>query len=103
DGKYILAPISLVQQLFLQSGNYSSLELSLSARSNPDEVKAQIQNLLGPAYIVSTRYEQNRTLYMVMKTEKWAVYVILVLVLLIASFNMIGALSLLVLEKQKDI
>jgi len=52
---------------------------------------------------VQTRFEQNKSLYMIMRSEKWAVYAILVLVLMIAAFNMVGALSLLVLEKQKDI
>jgi len=103
DSRFILAPIALVQGLFLQPGQYSSVELSLAQGADADMIKEQLQQLLGKEYEVNTRYEQNRTLYMVMKTEKWAVYVILVLVLLIASFNMIGALTLLVLEKQKDI
>lgn len=103
DSRFILAPITLVQELFLQPGQYSSVELSLGQGADADMIKEQLQQLLGKEYEVNTRYEQNRTLYMVMKTEKWAVYVILVLVLLIASFNMIGALTLLVLEKQKDI
>ena len=103
DSRFILAPITLVQELFLQPGQYSSVELSLGQDADADMIKEQLQQILGKEYEVNTRYEQNRTLYMVMKTEKWAVYVILVLVLLIASFNMIGALTLLVLEKQKDI
>src|SRR5690606_35406245 len=59
--------------------------------------------MLGPSYKVETRYEQNSSLYRIMSSEKWAIYAILVLVLLIASFNLVGALSMLVLEKQKDI
>jgi lipoprotein-releasing system permease protein len=59
--------------------------------------------MFGAGYNVETRYEQNKTLYTVMTGEKWAIYVILVFVLLIASFNMVGALSMLVLEKQRDI
>ena len=66
-------------------------------------LKKTLQQILGDSYIVATRFEQNKTLYMVMKTEKWAVYAILLLVLIIASFNMVGALTLLVLEKKKDI
>jgi lipoprotein-releasing system permease protein len=52
---------------------------------------------------VLTRYEQNRSLYAVMRTEKWVIYAILSLILVVAAFNMIGALTMLVLEKQKDI
>ncbi|HRO42549.1 MAG TPA: FtsX-like permease family protein [Flavipsychrobacter sp.] len=103
DSKYILAPIKQVQELFLQPGKYSSIEIAVTNGTNHEKVKQQLQQLLGKNYVVATRYEQNKTLYMVMKTEKWAVYGILVLVLLIASFNMVGALTLLVLEKQKDI
>jgi lipoprotein-releasing system permease protein len=103
DSKYILAPISLAQELFLQPGQYSSVELALDGNADPDEVKNQLRELLGSGFNVATRYEQNKTLYMVMKTEKWVVYAILVLVLLIASFNMVGALTMLVIEKQKDI
>ena len=102
DNTYILAPLPLVQALFHQKGSYSSLEI----KTNPDNaqnVKRRLQATLGPAYKVETRYEQNKTLYVVMGAEKWAIYAILVLVLLIASFNMVGALSMLVLEKQKDI
>ena len=68
-----------------------------------EKIKKSLQQIFGKDYLVATRYEQNKTLYMVMKTEKWAVYAILLLVLIIASFNMVGALTLLVLEKRKDI
>lgn len=103
DSKIALAPLALAQYLFHEPGNYSSIEMALSGTKTADEIKASLQQLLGKNYTITTRYEQNKTLYMVMKTEKWAVYAILVLVLLIASFNMVGALSLLVMEKQKDI
>ncbi|MBS1775198.1 MAG: ABC transporter permease [Bacteroidetes bacterium] len=103
DGKYILAPLADVQQLFGQKGNYSSLEISVAQGANVRSIKNKIAGLLGSRFSIATRYEQNKTLYMVMNAEKWAVYGILVLVLLIASFNVVGALSLLVLEKQKDI
>lgn len=103
DGKYVIADISLVEQLLKEEGNYSSIELSVNSSFGAENVKEQLQAILGSDFKVETRYEQNRTLYLVMKAEKWAVYGILVLVLVIAAFNMVGALSLLVLEKQKDI
>jgi len=102
DGKYILLPLPLAQTLLRQEGKCSSIEIS----TDPDaaaQVKARLQQLFGSAYNVETRYEQNKTMYMVIGGEKWAIYAILVMVLLIASFNMVGALSMLVLEKQKDI
>jgi len=102
DSKYILAPLPLVQDLFHEHDRYSSIEISADPNVAPT-IKKQLQQLLGNSFRVETRYEQNRTMYMVMGAEKWAVYAILLLVLLIASFNMVGALSMLVLEKQKDI
>jgi len=103
DRKYILAPLPLVQELFLQPGKYSSVEIGLSAGTDTEPIKRQISHMLGKDFKVASRYEQNQTMYLVMQTEKWAVYAILLLVLLIASFNMVGALTLLVLEKNKDI
>lgn len=103
DSRYVLAPFSVAQLLFLQEGQYSSLEISLRNEADADKIKKVINKILGDNYRVATRFEQNKTLYMVMKTEKWAVYAILLLVLIIASFNMVGALTLLVLEKRKDI
>lgn len=102
DSKYILASLPYVQQLLQADGKYSSIELSLARNTDAPAIKKQIEQLLGSKYKVETRFEQNKTLYMVMHSEKWAVYAILLLVLLIASFNMVGALSLLVMEKQKD-
>lgn len=103
DNKYVLAPLPLVQGLLQEEGHFSSIELKLADGANATDMQDELRTLLGTAYRIETRFEQNRTLYMVMRTEKWAVYAILLLVLLIASFNMVGALSLLVLEKQKDI
>ncbi len=103
DGKYILAPLEETQTLFGAAGKWSSIELKLRNGANADDVKNALQQRLRNGFLVATRYEQNRTLYMVMQTEKWVAYALLLLVLLIASFNMVGALSLLVLEKKKDI
>jgi len=102
DDKYILAPLSLVQVLLHQEGKYSSVEISI-APGTEEKVVAALQKLFGDGYRVETRYEQNKTMFSVLSGEKWAIYAILTMVLLIASFNMVGALSMLVLEKQKDI
>ena len=102
DGKYLLAPLPLVQQLFHAEGRCTSVELSVMP-GKAEEVKDALKKTLGPAFRVETRYEQNKSMFLVLKLEKWAIYVILSLVMLIASFNMIGALSVLVMEKQKDV
>ncbi len=102
DDKYILAPIALTQELFGEEGNISAIEMKLKPGTDADQLKRQLQQLTGKDLVVETRFEQNHTLYQVLRTEKWATYAILLFVLLIASVNMIGALSLLVLEKEKD-
>lgn len=102
DSKYILAALPVVQQLFNAENKYSSIELKLDKNADAEDVKQTLQAKLGNAYRVETQFEQNKTMYLVMRSEKWAIYGILLLVLLIASFNMVGALSLLVMEKQKD-
>ncbi len=102
DDKFILAPLSLVQELFHAQGQYSSIEISTEP-GKAEGLKKELQKLVGPACKVETQYEQNKTVYSMMKAEKWVMYLILVFVLVIASFNMIGALSMLVIEKTKDI
>ncbi len=102
DSKYVLAPLPLVQKLFMQEHKYSSIEISAEPEDVP-RLKKELQAMFGSAYKVENRYEQNRTMYAVMGSEKWAIRAILLLVLLIASFNMVGALALLVMEKRQDI
>ena len=62
-----------------------------------------VKNSVGENYQVQTRYQQNQSLYAVMQSEKWVIYLILSLILVVAAFNMIGALTMLVLEKKQDI
>jgi lipoprotein-releasing system permease protein len=102
DSKYMLAALPVVQQLFNAENKYSSIELKLEEGADAEDVKHTLQTKLGNTCKVETQFEQNKTMYLVMRSEKWAIYGILLLVLLIASFNMVGALSLLVMEKQKD-
>jgi lipoprotein-releasing system permease protein len=102
DEHYILAPLPMVQDLLGAGGAISSFELKLDPRRASAAAKS-IQSLFGSGFRVENRYAQNKTFYSVMAAEKWAVYLILLLVLLIASFNLVGALSMLVLEKRKDI
>lgn len=102
DDKYILASLPLVQQLFSAGGKISSIEMRIDPRKE-DAIKAALQKVLGADYKVETRYEQNKAMFTVMTSEKWVIYAILVMVLLVSSFNMVGALSVLVMEKTKDI
>ena len=102
DNKYVFSNIGFLRYMMnLQDDEYSSLDIKSVYES--DRVKKDLQKLLGSNFLVQTRYEQNQSLYTVMQIEKWVIYGILSLILVVAAFNMIGALTMLVLEKQKDI
>lgn len=104
DDKYVITNIGFVKYMLdLGPDQYSSLEVSVINPSKVDNIKKAIEDLLGKNYTIQTRYQQNQSLYSVMQVEKWVIYGILSLILIIASFNIVGALTMLVLEKQKDI
>lgn len=104
DNAYALTDVRFMQKMMnMAEDEFGGLEINLSDEVNPDKIKNTIQNLFGKEYLVETRYEQNRSLFNIMTMEKWATYGVLTLMLIVASFTMIGALSMLVLEKKKDI
>jgi lipoprotein-releasing system permease protein len=102
DKDLIIASLKLVQDLFDVSHGASGLELKVD-EDYIEKVQSIIEERLGDDYLVRNRSEQNEAAYKVFKTEKWATFAILTLVVLIAAFNTIGALTMLVLEKKKDI
>jgi lipoprotein-releasing system permease protein len=104
DKQYVFAPIQIVEELIGKSNHVSSLELKLKKGVNIEDIKKKIALLSGSKGLqIESRYEQNKTLYFILKSERWAVYAILTLMLIIASFNIIGSMSMLVLDKAKDI
>ncbi|MEO6722364.1 MAG: FtsX-like permease family protein [Ferruginibacter sp.] len=104
DNKYAITNIGFVkQQMGFAANEYSAAEIKLAARADMLKTQKQLSQLLGNNYTIQTKYQQNTSLYNTMKLEKWAIYAVLTLILLIAAFNMISALTMLVLEKQKDI
>jgi lipoprotein-releasing system permease protein len=104
DFNYAITNLDFVKKLLGYSSNeYSAVEIAITTDSDPDDVKQRIQQQLGGNYLVQTRYEQNRSLYTVMTAEKWVMYAILVLIMFIFSFTIVSSLTMLVLEKQKDI
>ena len=103
DNRYALTNMDFVKRMMsMGPDQYSAVELSASPETVEDAQQA-IQALLGKDYRVETRYQQNASLYSVMKVEKWIIYAILSLILVVAAFNMVGALTMLVLEKKADI
>jgi lipoprotein-releasing system permease protein len=104
DAHYVITNMAFVKRMIgLGPAEYSDAELSVTDPTRAQPVKQAITQLLGKGYTVQTRYEQNQSLYNVMSTEKWVIYVVLTLILIVAAFNMVGALTMLVWEKQKDI
>ena len=82
---------------------YSGVEIALNDPSKAEELQPKVQEIFADKYIVQTIYQQNQSLYAVMNMERWIIYGVFCLILVVAAFNMIGALTMLVLEKQKDI
>lgn len=104
DNKYVLTNLPFVKMMLQWAPDeYSGVEIALNNAGEAKKVQQRLQQALGKNYSVLTRYEQNRSLYSVMQMEKWVIYAILSLILVVAAFNMIGALTMLVMEKEKDI
>jgi len=103
DMEYVFAPIRLMNHLLEYENRVSALALSVDPGYNVNRVQRQIENLAGEKYEVKNRLQQQEFLYKVMRSEKFAIFLILTFVLVIATFNVIGSLTMLVIEKKKDI
>jgi len=103
DSKYIIVPIDFARELLDYTVELSSIELKIDPSYNQDRVQKELQTLLGNEFEVKNRYEQQEFVYKIMQSEKWAIFLILTFILIIASFNIIGSLSMLIIEKKKDI
>ncbi|NDV47750.1 ABC transporter permease [Paludibacter sp. 221] len=104
DDSYTIISIDQARELFEYDNNtVSAVELKLAEGINQEQAKKEIQRLLGNDYSVKDRYEQQESFYKIMKMEKWLAYFILSFILLIASFNIIGSLSMLIIDKKADI
>lgn len=103
DSKYLLIPIDFARNLMGITNEVSALELKINPALNMEEIQKNVQKIMGSSFNVKNRYEQEELLYRIMKTEKWAIYFILTFILIVASFNVIGSLTMLIIEKKKDI
>ncbi len=103
DAKYIITSLDFARQLFEQEGHLSSLELRLKPGSDFDRVKQEIKQLAADKYIVQDRYEQQDDTFKIMKIEKFMAYIFLTFILVVASFNIIGSLSMLIIDKKNDV
>lgn len=103
DSRYIICPIEFAQDLLSYEKEVSFLEISLNTKVMGDKTQELISALLGEGYHVKNREQQNELFYKVMRSEKWAIFLILTFILVIASFNIIGSLTMLIIDKRKDI
>ncbi len=104
DSRYAITNIETVREMLgVNPHSISSIEIKIHSPSAEEKIIKSLQELMGKDYLVENRYRQNRTLFNIMQSEKWIIFGILSFILILASFNMIGTLSLLILEKEKDI
>ncbi len=103
DSKYFLTPISFARELLSYEKEVSALEIYLKPEFSTSNFQEILQNKFGDNFIVKNREQQHELLYKIMKSEKWAVFFILVFILIVASFNVIGSLTMLIIDKKKDI
>ena len=103
DNNIAIIPIDVARKLVGEAENVSYIEIFLNDATQTEAVKKRIEKILGDHFVVKNRIQQNELLYKVLNSEKWAIYFILTFVLIIAIFNIIGSLTMLVIDKRKDI
>lgn len=103
DARYILTSLSFARRLFGYDREVSAIELKLKPGSNTGAVQRDMQALLGDDFVVQNRYEQQADVFRIMEIEKLISYLFLTFILTIACFNVIGSLSMLILDKREDV
>lgn len=103
DTKYVLLPIGMVRELLGYTTEVSAIELGLKPGTDIEAMQEKLKAKLGDKYQVKNRYQQNEVLFRTLKSEKLWTFIILVFIMVIATFNVIGSLTMLILEKKKDI
>jgi lipoprotein-releasing system permease protein len=103
DSKYIYLPIDFAREITENEGSVSAIEVKFDSKTQPETMKKRISKIFGKEFLVQTRYEQQEIFYKVMRSERLAIFFILTLILVIASFNIIGSLTMLIIEKERDI
>lgn len=103
DSQYILTSLDFLRRLLDYTTEVSAIELKLKPGVNVSSVKSDIENILGDDFIVKNRYEQQEDVFRIMEIEKLVSYLFLTFILVIACFNVIGSLSMLILDKKEDV
>lgn len=103
DSKYIIVDYNFAAGLFESGKQVSTIELGLLPTADIKKIQKEIKTILGDKFHVKNQYQQHDLIYKTMESEKWAAYLILVFILIIASFNILGSLSMLIIDKKEDI
>lgn len=103
DSKYIYVPVNFARDLFDNRDGVSTIEIKLSPNASEKAVQRDVENIFGNDFVVKNRFEQQEIFYRVMRSERLAIFLILTLIIIIASFNIIGSLTMLIIEKERDI
>jgi len=103
DSKYMIVPYHFAAKLFESENQVSAIELGIDPTINIKKIQREIQQILGDTFHVKNKYQQHDLIFKTMKTEKWASYFILIFILIIASFNMLASLSMLIIDKKEDL
>lgn len=103
DDQMVIVPITLARELFHYTNEVTSLDIKLAPNASVKRVKREMQEALGDAFLVEDRFEQQKESYRMLQIEKWVTFLILSFILLIAVFNVVGSLSMLIVEKKEDI
>jgi lipoprotein-releasing system permease protein len=103
DSKYVYIPLDFARELTENETGVTTLEIKFRKNANPVAVERSVKNIFGKGFTVQNKYEQQEIFYKVMRSERLAIFFILTLILIIASFNIIGSLTMLIIEKERDI
>lgn len=103
DKRFAVVPIQFARRLLDYNTEVSAIELSIAPGAKASDVQEEVQKIVGDKFIVKNRYQQNELLFKTLKSEKLWTFIILVFILIIATFNVIGSLTMLIVEKKKDI
>ena len=102
DEKLVLVPFNWLSELLEYENKASNVELFIAPNADINKVKKEVKAVIGEDFAVKNQQEQQETLYKIMRSEKWAVYIILTFILILATFNVVGSLSMLMIDKRKD-
>jgi lipoprotein-releasing system permease protein len=103
DSKYIFIPINFARELIENDDGVSTVEIKFTIDADISSVQKNVKKIYGKGFVVQNRFEQQEIFYKVMRSERLAIFFILTLILIIASFNIVGSLTMLIIEKERDI